>query len=119
MCVCVCVCVECDSCVHLLVDDVELLEHNVTSMIDSLENINVGVLAMRRLQRINTSVIELRPLVDLLTTSPTDPTQLDPIKRELAGVQRHSDAVTIRVRPCDVTHSLIWPLSLLYVWKLM
>jgi len=95
--VCLCVCVECDSCVHLLVDDVELLEHNLTSMVRSLDNINVGVLAMRRLQRINVSVTDLRPLVDLLTTSPTDPTQLDPLKRELASVQRLADDVSIRV----------------------
>ena len=67
-------------------------------MIQSLENINVGVLAMRRLQRINATVIELRPAVDLLTVSPTDPTQLDPLKRELASVQRLSDDVSIRVR---------------------
>ena len=96
--VCVSMCVECDSCVHLLVDDVELLSHNLTTMILSLENINVGVLAMRRLQRINATVIERRPLVDMLSTSPTDPTQLDPIKRELASVQRLSDDVSIRVR---------------------
>ena len=98
MSVCVSACTECDSCVHLLVDDVELLEHNITTMVRSLENINVGVLAMRRLQRINVTVIEQRPLVDLLTTSPSsDPTQLDPLKRELASVQRLSDDVSIRV----------------------
>lgn len=95
--VCLCVCVECDSCVHLLVDDTEVLEHNITTMIRSLDNINVGVLAMRRLHRINVSVTELRPLVDLLTTSPTDPTQLDPLKQELASVQRLSDDVSVRV----------------------
>ena len=92
-------CVECDSCVHLLVDDVELLEHNITTMVQSLENINVGVLAMRRLNRINVTVIELQPIVNLLTDSPTDPTQLDPLKRELASVQRLSDDVSIRVCP--------------------
>jgi len=96
--VCLSVCLECDSCVHLLVDDAELLSHNITTMIQSLENINVGVLAMRRLQRINSTVIELRPAVDLLTVSPTDLTQLDPLKRELASVQRLSDDVSIRVR---------------------
>ena len=93
---CVC-CVECDSCVHLLVDDVELLEHNVTTMIERLEDVSVGVLAMRRLQRLNASVIELRPVVDLLTTSPTDPTVLDRLKQQLASVQRLSDDASIRV----------------------
>jgi len=90
--------VECDSCVHLLVDDVELLEHNISTMVRSLENVNVGVLAMRRLDRINVSVTEIRPLVDMLTTSPTDPTQLDPLKNELASIHRLSDDASIRVR---------------------
>jgi len=83
--------------VHLLVDDVELLEHNVTTMIERLEDVSVGVLAMRRLQRLNASVIELRPVVDLLTTSPTDPTVLDRLKQQLASVQRLSDDASIRV----------------------
>ena len=82
---------------HLLVDDVELLEHNVTTMIERLEDVSVGVLAMRRLQRLNASVIELRPVVDLLTTSPTDPTVLDRLKQQLASVQRLSDDASIRV----------------------
>jgi len=52
---------------------------------------------MRRLQRINVTVVEKRPLVDMLTTSPTDPHQLDPIKNELTSVHRLSDDVSIRV----------------------
>ena len=58
---------------------------------------------MRRLQRINRTVIDLRPVVDLLTTSPTDPTQLDPLKRELASVQRLSDDVSVRVTTTNTT----------------
>jgi len=92
---------ECDSCVHLLVDDVESLELNLTTMVHRLENINVGVLALRRLQRINVSVVDLRPLVDVL--SATDPTQLDPIKRELSSVQTLADDVSVRVRHHYVT----------------
>jgi len=80
------------------VDDVESLEHNLTAMVHRLDNINVGVLALRRLHRINVSAVDLRPLVDVLTT--TDPTQLQPIKRELAHAQTLADDVSVRVRHC-------------------
>ena len=73
-----------------------MLEHNLTAMVHRLENVNVGVLALRRLQRINASVVDLRPLVDVLTT--TDPTQLDPIKLELSRLQTLADDVSVRVR---------------------
>jgi laminin alpha 3/5 len=89
-------CQECDNCVHLLVDDIELLQRNVTSMTRELHNISVGVLAMRRLDEINATVIELRPRVDRLTSAPTDLTSLEPLKHDLASVQRLADDVSIK-----------------------
>ena len=94
---------ECDSCVHLLVDDVELLERNLSSMVRRLDNINVGVLALRRLHHINiTATSDLRPLVNVLTA--TDPTQLEPIKQQLATVQTLADDVSVRV--CYITDTM-------------
>lgn len=88
---------ECDNCVHLLVDDTEILERNVSVMIRDLNSISVGVLAMRRLERINNTVFQLRPIVDRLTGTPTDPSRLDPIKPDLDSVQRLADSVNIKV----------------------
>jgi len=88
---------ECDNCVHLLVDDTEVLERNVSVMIRDLNSISVGVLAMRRLERINNTVNQLRPVVDRLTGTPTDPSSLDPIKQDLDSVQRLADSVNIKV----------------------
>ena len=90
---------ECDNCVHLLVDDSEELERNLSSTIRELNSISVGVLAMRRLERINSTIAELRPRVDRLTGTPTDPASLDPIKNDLESVQRYSDSVNVKVEP--------------------
>lgn len=51
---------ECDSCVNLLLDDVEILNYNLTIMSHELKNISAGVLALLRLERINNTVHELR-----------------------------------------------------------
>ncbi len=51
---------ECDSCVHLLLDDVLILDHNITIISKDLDSVSVGVGAMRRLDNINRTVALLR-----------------------------------------------------------
>ena len=45
---------------NLLIDDVEFLDHNLTLIMKDLDSVSVGVGAMRRLERINNTVYELR-----------------------------------------------------------
>jgi hypothetical protein len=80
-----------------LVDDTDLLDREISITIRDLNSISVGVLAMRRLERINNTVYELRPIVDRLTGRPADPNTLDPIKRDLESVQRLADNVYVKV----------------------
>ena len=51
---------ECDSCVHLLLDDVDMLDQNITEVSEDLDSVSVGVGAMRRLDRIEEEVATLR-----------------------------------------------------------
>ena len=51
---------ECDSCVNLLIDDIEILDRDITRMILELGNVSTVVLALRRLEQINNTVYELR-----------------------------------------------------------
>lgn len=52
--------VECDNCVHLLLDDIEELDSNVTIIRKDLNTISVGAWALVRLQKINETVYQLR-----------------------------------------------------------
>ena len=88
---------ECDNCVHLLVDDVEILEYNVSSMKLELESVSVGVLAVRRLEKINSTVAELRPPVNNLLNAVTNPAQLIPIKELVKEAQNQADDVSSKV----------------------
>jgi laminin alpha 3/5 len=94
-------CQECDSCVHLLVDDTEYILGNVSTMIRDLSSISVGVLAVRRLEKINQTVYELRPAVDRLTSSPPSQVQLDPLVQEVQRVQDMADRINTK---SDRTH---------------
>ena len=51
---------ECDTCVTLLLDDLTILDHNITTALEDLDSIAVGAGAIRRLERINMTVAELR-----------------------------------------------------------
>ncbi len=51
---------ECDSCIHLLLDDAEFIEYNLDRMILELRNISIGAEAVERLSRINITVHRLR-----------------------------------------------------------
>ena len=57
---------ECDSCVHLLLDDVEVMDHSITTISKDLDSVSVGVGAIRRLERINNTVIQLRVNITFL-----------------------------------------------------
>lgn len=50
---------ECDSCVHLLLDDMDYLHRNITMMMSDLESVSVGVRTVRRLEEIKKAVNEL------------------------------------------------------------
>ena len=53
-------CQECDSCIHLLLDDLGIMDHNVSTIVGELEHVSVGVGAIRRLDQINGTVHQLR-----------------------------------------------------------
>jgi laminin alpha 3/5 len=82
-------CHECDSCIHILLDEVEDLDSKVTVIMDDLDSVSVGVGAIRRLEAINNTAHNLRnsPDVDGLITRPSDPNLLDPLKSELQDLQ--------------------------------
>ena len=57
---CYCLLSECDSCVHLLLDEVEHLDINITEIKKDLKYLSVGVNAIKRLESANRTVYELR-----------------------------------------------------------
>lgn len=50
----------CDSCVHILLDDVEALQRSTTNLSITLESVSVGMSANNRLEEINQAAINLR-----------------------------------------------------------
>lgn len=50
----------CDSCVHILLDDVEALQRSTTNLSTTLESVSVGMSANNRLEEINQAAINLR-----------------------------------------------------------
>lgn len=50
----------CDSCVHILLDDVEALQRSTTNLSTTLESVSVGMSANNRLEEINKAAINLR-----------------------------------------------------------
>ena len=55
----VCYFSECDTCVTLLLDDLDILDHNITHAIEDLDSVAVGAGAIRRLERINQTIHDL------------------------------------------------------------
>jgi hypothetical protein len=50
----------CDNCVHILLDDIEALQTNVSDLASTLESVSVGMTANNRLEAINNAAITLR-----------------------------------------------------------
>ena len=61
----------CDSCVHILLDDVEGLQRSTADLSSTLESVSVGMSANNRLEEINQSAINLRVLIILYRTYTT------------------------------------------------
>jgi hypothetical protein len=51
---------ECDTCTHNLLDDMEYLDTDITVVQEGLQTVSIGVEAMRRLDVVNQSVFDLR-----------------------------------------------------------
>lgn len=83
-------CQACDSCVHILLDDVEALQRSTTNLSTTLESVSVGMSANNRLEEINQAAINLRPEVDALLAGPQD-ISLEPLSKELSEVQTLAD----------------------------
>ncbi|XP_022314761.2 laminin subunit alpha-like [Crassostrea virginica] len=83
-------CQACDSCVHILLDDVEGLQRSTADLSSTLESVSVGMSANNRLEEINQSAINLRPEVDALLAGPQDVT-LEPHSLQLAAIQALAD----------------------------
>ncbi|KAK3091660.1 hypothetical protein FSP39_021617 [Pinctada imbricata] len=83
-------CQECDSCVHILLDDVEVLERNISRLSINLESVSIGVTAFKRLEDINNTVYELRPHVDDLLSGAQD-IALGPLQEAVRELQTEAD----------------------------
>ncbi|KAK7100839.1 laminin subunit alpha-like isoform X2 [Littorina saxatilis] len=85
-------CQECDYCIHLLLDDLDVLDRNVTTVRRQLADVSVGVAAFNRLAQYNNTLIELQPRVADLYSLDQDEMQdmMDPLKDRLDTVE--SDA---------------------------
>lgn len=55
-----CFCSECDYCIHLLLDDMDILNRNVITVRRQLADVSVGVAAFQRLEEYNNSVSILK-----------------------------------------------------------
>ncbi|XP_060084833.1 laminin-like protein epi-1 [Ylistrum balloti] len=67
-------CRPCDNCVHILLDDLEFMDRNLTSLTGNLATVSVGVTAMKRLQAINDSVAINGPKIDKMKAELADDT---------------------------------------------
>ena len=47
---------ECESCIHHLLDDMDVLDEDMDKVRDGLATVSIGVEAMKRLERANQSV---------------------------------------------------------------
>ncbi|XP_061192514.1 laminin subunit alpha-like [Saccostrea echinata] len=83
-------CQACDNCIHILLDDVEALQRNISGLSTTLESVSVGMTANNRLEEINQAAINLRPEVDALLAGPQD-ISLDPLSMELTAIQALAD----------------------------
>ena len=75
-------CQECDNCVHILIDDVEALNAEMSGLTANLEGVSAGVSAHNRLKKINETVFEYRPLVAELYSDSRN-LELTPLRQEL------------------------------------
>ncbi|XP_074640335.1 laminin subunit alpha-like [Tubulanus polymorphus] len=88
-------CQQCDNCVYLLMQEADQLTVNFTQVHDDLKDVSVGVFALRRLENINETVIELRPRVNGLVVNPRD-FDLTPIQDSLRDVKNKARKVNQR-----------------------
>ncbi|KAK6179097.1 hypothetical protein SNE40_011531 [Patella caerulea] len=82
-------CQECDNCVHILIDDLDVFDRNVTIVKRELASVSVGVSAFMMINQINDTVQMLRPQVKSLY-SRTDDEALPPLRD---GLQKISESV--------------------------
>ncbi|PVD23436.1 hypothetical protein C0Q70_16705 [Pomacea canaliculata] len=81
-------CQECDYCIHLLLDDMDILNRNVITVRRQLADVSVGVAAFQRLEEYNNSVSILKPRIAELYKIDQNEMQetLNPLKQGLATV---------------------------------
>ncbi|XP_071119471.1 laminin subunit alpha-like [Haliotis cracherodii] len=75
-------CQECGYCVHLLMDDLDFMDRNVTVSRRTLASVSVGVAAFQKLSDINQTIADLRPQVRNLYKN-TDPIDVTPFVDEI------------------------------------
>ncbi|ESO00345.1 hypothetical protein HELRODRAFT_192596 [Helobdella robusta] len=87
-------CKECDSCVQLLLDDIDVLHRNVTQMKHDLTSVSVSVQTIHHLETLDRRYHDLEPKVKmLLTDRPSSGHDVIEASREIDEV--HSSAKTV------------------------
>ncbi|KAL3869382.1 hypothetical protein ACJMK2_042067 [Sinanodonta woodiana] len=87
-------CGECDNCIHVLLDDMDYLDRNITIIQRSLKMVSIGVSAMRKIDQINQTSLELRPQVDDLYESKN--ITLEPFEKELDNIRIFAERTLVR-----------------------
>ncbi|XP_077991288.1 laminin subunit alpha-5-like [Glandiceps talaboti] len=82
-------CMPCDDCVNILLDEVEILNHNISEVGDNLHDISVGVGALKRLEQINETAYELKAQLPNAKKGYTG--NLEPFRKELKDLQKKAD----------------------------
>ncbi|XP_053393780.1 laminin subunit alpha-like isoform X2 [Mercenaria mercenaria] len=79
-------CRECDTCTHNLLDDMEVLDADITDVQSGLQTVSIGVEAMRRLDVVNQTIEALGPQV-ISVLYESENITLDPVENELKQVE--------------------------------
>lgn len=90
-------CQQCGPCIHSLLDETDQIANILDPALAELEGASTSYFAYRRLDNVNDTVDELRPLVDALVA---DPNKLDlgPLKDSLKSLEVESDKASEEVK---------------------
>ncbi|XP_041356694.1 laminin subunit alpha-like [Gigantopelta aegis] len=100
-------CRECDECVNILLDDLDVMDRNVTVTRRQLASVSVGVAAFQKLAQINHTVSHLRPYVESLHRDEETVTQPPYDTDEIAKLADTAQRALDRAKQAEVTAAAV------------
>ncbi|XP_021350179.1 laminin subunit alpha-like isoform X1 [Mizuhopecten yessoensis] len=88
-------CRPCDNCVHILLDDLEFMDRNLTSLTGNLATVSVGVTALKRLEAINESIALNAPKIGMMKEA-DDAFSLTPLRQAVTEIIQKADETSAK-----------------------